>query len=51
VADFAMPAANESLAWTFGWLPCIAIGVNATFYFAIFAVLAFFIDRRRYRAE
>ena len=47
VAEVVMPAAHESLAWTFGWFLRIAIGVNATFYFAIFAFLAFLVDRRR----
>jgi hypothetical protein len=51
VAEFAMPAAHESLAWTFGWFLRIAIGVNAIFYFAIFAVLAYFIGLRRSPGE
>ena len=46
-----MPAAHESLAWTFGWFLRIAIGVNAIFYFAIFTVLAYLVDRRRSRAS
>lgn len=47
VAELVMPAAHESLAWTFGWFLRIAIGVNAIFYFAIFALLAYLLDRRR----
>jgi len=47
VAELVMPAAHESLAWTFGWFLRIAIGVNAVFYFAIFALLAYLADRRR----
>src|SRR5271170_6316521 len=47
IAELVMPAVHESLAWTFGWFLRIAIGVNAVFYFAIFALLAFLIDRRR----
>lgn len=47
VAEVVMPAAHESLAWTFGWFLRIAIGVNAAFYFAIFAFLAYLVDRRR----
>ena len=47
VAEFLMPAAHESLAWTFGWFLRIAIGVNAIFYFAIFALGAYLADRRR----
>jgi len=48
VAEFVMPAAHESLAWTFGWFLRIAISVNAMFYFAIFALLAYLVDGRRY---
>jgi hypothetical protein len=51
VAEFVMPAAHESLAWTFGWFLRIAIGVNAIFYFAIFALIAYLIDRRRSRTS
>ena len=47
IAELVMPAAHESLAWTFGWFLRIAIGVNAAFYFAIFALLAYVVDRRR----
>lgn len=47
VAELVMPAAHESLAWTFGWFLRIAIGVNAIFYFAIFSLLAYLADRRR----
>jgi hypothetical protein len=49
VAEFVMPAAHESLAWTFGWFLRMAIGVNFIFYFAIFALLAYLVDRRRFR--
>jgi hypothetical protein len=47
IAEFVMPAAHESLAWTFGWFLRIAIGINAIFYFAIFALLAYVVGRRR----
>ena len=47
IAEFVMPAAHESLAWTFGWFLRIAIGINAIFYFAIFALLAYVLGRRR----
>jgi hypothetical protein len=47
VAELVMPAARASLAWTFGWFLRIAIGVNALFYFSIFALLAYLVDRRR----
>jgi len=46
IAELVMPAVHESLAWTFGWFLRIAIGVNAVFYFAIFALLAYLLDRR-----
>jgi hypothetical protein len=49
IAELVMPAAHESLAWTFGWFLRIAIGVNAVFYFAIFALIAYLFDRRRSR--
>lgn len=49
IAELAMPAAHESLAWTFGWFLRISIGVNAVFYFAIFALIAYLFDRRRSR--
>jgi hypothetical protein len=51
VAELVMPAAHESLAWTFGWFLRIAIGVNAAYYFAAFALLAYLIDRRRGTSE
>lgn len=46
IAELVMPAAHESLAWTFGWFLRISIGVNAFFYFVIFAVIAYLADRR-----
>jgi hypothetical protein len=46
IAELVTPAAHESLAWTFGWFLRISIGVNAIFYFAIFALLAYLVDRR-----
>jgi hypothetical protein len=46
IAELIMPAAHKSLAWTFGWFLRIAIGVNAVFYFAIFGLLAYVVDRR-----
>jgi hypothetical protein len=49
IAELVMPAAHESMAWTFGWFLRIAIGVNAVFYFAIFALLAYVVERRRSR--
>jgi hypothetical protein len=51
VAELLMPAAHESLAWTLGWFLRIAIGVNAIFYFVVFALLAYLVDRRRTRSS
>jgi hypothetical protein len=47
IAELAMPAAHESLAWSFGWFLRISIGVNAIYYFAIFALLAYLVDRHK----
>jgi hypothetical protein len=47
IAELVMPATHESLAWTFGWFLRIAIGGNALFYFTIFALLSYLVDRRR----
>ena len=51
VAELVMPAAHESLAWTFGWFLRIAIGVNAIFYFAVFALPAYLVDRQYSRSS
>ena len=50
VAEMVMPAAHESLAWTFGWFLRIAIGVNCIFYFAVFTLMTYLLERRRPRA-
>ena len=47
IAELAVPTRHESLATTFGWFLRIAIGVNALFYFVIFALLAGFLFRAR----
>jgi hypothetical protein len=51
IAELAMPAAHESQAWTFGWFLRISIGVNAIFYFAVFALIAYLIGRRGSRSS
>jgi hypothetical protein len=51
IAELIMPSTHASLAWTFGWFLRIAIGVNAIFYFAIFALLAYLVERRRSRTS
>jgi len=49
LAEVVTPATGRSFAWTFGWFLRIAILANAAFYFAIFSLAAFFLDRRRSR--
>ena len=49
LAEVVTPATGRSFAWTFGWFLRIAILANAAFYFAIFSLVAFFLDRRRSR--
>lgn len=47
VAELTVPARHESLATTFGWFLRIAIGVNAAFYFLLFAGVSHLLTRRR----
>jgi hypothetical protein len=47
IAELIMPDTHGSLAWTFGWFLRIAILSNAAFYYAIFALLAQLLIRRR----
>ena len=47
VAELVMPETHASLAWTFGWFLRIAILANAAYYFALFALAKFLVDRRR----
>ncbi len=47
LAESIMPETHKSMAWTFGWFLRIAIAANATFYFAIFALIAYLADRPR----
>ena len=47
IAELIIPDTHGSLAWTFGWFLRIAIVSNAAFYYAIFALLAHFLMRRR----
>jgi hypothetical protein len=49
LAEFVTPESGKSFAWTFGWFLRIAIFTNALFYFAIFSLFAYLIDRRRPR--
>ena len=41
------PETGKSFAWTFGWFLRIAIVANASFYLALFALIACLADRRR----
>ena len=47
LAESSMPETHKSMAWTFGWFLRIAIAANATFYFAIFALIAYLAHRPR----
>ena len=47
IAELIMPDTHGSLAWTFGWFLRIAIVSNAMFYYALFALLAHLLTRRR----
>jgi hypothetical protein len=49
IAELLAPAKHESLASTFGGFLRVALGVNIAFYFAIFALAAYLMDRRRSR--
>jgi hypothetical protein len=49
LAELVTPETGRSFAWTFGWFLRTAILANAAFYFAIFSLVAFFLDRRRSR--
>src|SRR5258707_4194917 len=47
LAELLTPGTGKSFAWTFGWFLRIAIVANAAFYYALFAVVAHLVDRRR----
>jgi hypothetical protein len=47
LAEFVTPESGKSFAWTFGWFLRIAILANTVFYFAIFLLFAWVLDRRR----
>jgi len=46
VAELVTPFKRESLGSTLGGFLRVALGVNATFYFAILALAAYLMDRR-----
>jgi hypothetical protein len=45
LAELVMPGRHESLGWTFGWFLRIAIATNALFYFGVFALLVYAVER------
>src|SRR5258708_4242204 len=47
LAEFVTPETGKSVAWTFGWFLRIAIAANAAFYYALFALAAYLVARRR----
>ena len=47
LAELITPEAHGSLGATFGWFLRVGIAANAAYYFAIFALLAFLVTRRR----
>jgi hypothetical protein len=47
LAELLTPGTGKSFAWTFGWFLRIAIVANAAFYYALFAVAAHLVERRR----
>jgi len=47
LAELMTPETHKSMAWTFGWFLRIAIAANSAFYFAIFSMLAYVLDRFR----
>ena len=47
LAELITPGAHGSLGTTFGWFLRVGIAANAAYYFAIFALLAYLVTRRR----
>jgi len=47
LAEVFTPETRGSIAWTFSWFLRIAIAANTVFYFAIFSLLAFVMNRSR----
>jgi hypothetical protein len=47
LAEVVTPETGKSFAWTFGWFLRIAIVANASFYFALFALIGYLANRRR----
>jgi hypothetical protein len=47
LAELVTPETGKSFAWTFGWFLRIAILANAVYYFALFVLAKYLVDRRR----
>ena len=47
LAELITPEHHASLGATFGWFLRIGIGVNAMYYFLVFAMLAYLVTRHR----
>jgi hypothetical protein len=47
LAELITPEGHRSMAWTFSWFLRIAVVANTVFYFAIFSLLAFVMNRSR----
>jgi hypothetical protein len=47
LAELITPETRGSIAWTFSWFLRIAIAANTVFYFAIFSLLAYLMNRGR----
>ena len=46
LAELITPATHSSLGATFGWFLRVGIAANAAYYFVIFALLAYLLNRR-----
>lgn len=47
LAELLTPERHASLGATFGWFLRVGIGVNAAYYFAVLALVAYLFTRRR----
>jgi hypothetical protein len=47
VAELVTPARREALGVTFGWFLRIGIAANAAYYFALFLLFVYLLQRRR----
>ena len=47
VAELVTPARREALGVTFGWFLRVGIAANAAYYFALFLLFVYLLQRRR----